>query len=326
MKHKVKRMPLTLSRLGQIKGTGSDSALFLTQAAGEILSAFNLVNQFLPRQMVRTISTGKSATFPVVGTTAAKFHVPGEGTHENAGAFQHNEQVINIDDLLYANVIVDNLDELKNHYDVRSEYTKQLGESLAKANDTRSAIQIARAARQAALVSGQNGGTILKAGATVGTAASVMVATLFAAQAALDEKGVPEKDRFAAISPSMYYAIIQATDALNKDWGGQGSYAEGTVRMVGGLELVKTANVPSTNIAAATSGERNTYTGDFSKTKALVWQKGAVGTVKLMDLNVQTTGEDFKAMYQGDMILARQAQGTGILQPACAVEITNEAA
>ena len=44
-------------------------------------------------------------------------------------------RLINIDDMLIAQAVVAKLDELKNHYDVRSIYSAELGKALAKTYD-----------------------------------------------------------------------------------------------------------------------------------------------------------------------------------------------
>ena len=36
---------------------------------------------------------------------------------------------------------------------------------------------------------------------------------------------------------------------------------------------------------------------------------------------VQTTGNDIRAMYQGDLIIGRLAMGAGTLNPAAAIEL-----
>jgi len=137
----------------------------------------------------------------------------------------------------------------------------------------------------------------------------------------MDEKDVPENDRVAIVKPAQYYNLVQTTNVINRDWGGAGVYADGTVLRVAGIQIVKSNNVPSTNIAAATAGENNTYHGDFSTTVALVMQKSAIGTVKLMDLAVEQTSGDYNIMYQGTLMAAKYAMGHGILRPECAVEI-----
>ena len=56
------------SRLGLVNNTGTDyDALFLKVFSGEVLAAFQRQNKMLPLTTVRTISQGKSATFPAVG-------------------------------------------------------------------------------------------------------------------------------------------------------------------------------------------------------------------------------------------------------------------
>ncbi len=53
------------TRLGQVNGADDANALFLKVFAGEVLAAFQRANKMLPITTVRTISSGKQATFPV---------------------------------------------------------------------------------------------------------------------------------------------------------------------------------------------------------------------------------------------------------------------
>ena len=70
----------TVSRLGLVNATGTSfDALFLKVFSGEVLTAFaqnNIFNESL--HTVRTIASGKSASFPVLGTATAAYHVIGE--------------------------------------------------------------------------------------------------------------------------------------------------------------------------------------------------------------------------------------------------------
>ncbi|MDE7064796.1 MAG: hypothetical protein K2O70_04910 [Desulfovibrionaceae bacterium] len=116
------------------------------------------------------------------------------------------------------------------------------------------------------------------------------------------------------------YLLAQTTKVLNRDWGGSGVYADGKVLKVAGVQILKSNNVPSTNVAAV-AGERNTYSGDFTKTVAVALQKEAIGTVKLKDLVVQTSGHDFNVMYQSTLMVGKYAMGHGILRPGCAIEL-----
>ena len=234
---------------------------------------------------------------------------------------KHNEVVINIDDMLIADTFIANIDEAKNHYDVRAEYSRLLGMALAKQFDQQTMQVGLLAARASATISGGNGGTTLTTGAGGGAITGAqLAAAIFDAAKAMDEKDVPETERVAIVKPEEYYKLVQETNVINRDWGGAGVYADGTVLRVAGVQIVKSNNLPQASVASAT-GENNTYNGDFTNVKALVMQKQAIGTVKLMDLAVERTSGDFEIMYQGTLMAAKYAMGHGILRPECAVEI-----
>ena len=55
----------TISSIGQVNSAGDANALFLKVFSGEVLSTFARENQMLGMSTVRTISSGKSAQFPV---------------------------------------------------------------------------------------------------------------------------------------------------------------------------------------------------------------------------------------------------------------------
>ncbi len=317
---------VTPSRLGIVNGASpsnfaADNALFLKVFAGEVLTAFDENNVMKDLHTMRTISSGKSAQFPVTAKANAAYHTPGTpllGTQ----TINHNEVVINIDDLLIADTFIANIDEARNHYDVRSEYSRLLGMALAKQFDVQTMQVGVLAARGSATVTGGNGGSTITTGAGSGAITGAqLAAAIFGAAEAMDEKDVPENDRVAIVKPEEYYKLVQTTDVINRDWGGSGVYADGTVLRVAGIQIVKSNNLPTTNISSATSGTNNTYHGNFTNVKALVMQKSAIGTVKLMDLAVEQTSGDFNIQYQGTLMAAKYSMGHGILRPDCAVEI-----
>ena len=313
---------VTASRLGAANGAAANfdqtNALFLKVFSGEVLTAFDENNVMKDLHVSRTISSGKSAQFPVTGKANAAYHTPGTpllGTQ----TVSHNEVVVNIDDVLIADTFIADIDEAKNHYDVRAEYSRLLGMALAKQFDVRLLQLAVLAARSSATVSGGNGGSAITDADSKTNGAS-LAASIFEAAKIMDEKDVPENERVAIVKPAQYYNLVQTTDVINRDWGGAGVYADGTVLRVAGIQIVKSNNVPSTNVSAV-SGENNTYHGDFSTTAAVVMQKQALGTVKLMDLAVEQTSGDFNIQYQGTLMAAKYAMGHGILRPECAVEI-----
>lgn len=298
-------------RIGENNLGGDASALFLKVYGGEVLTAFDEVNVMEMLQVIRNIQSGKSAQFPATWKVNASYHTPGAEIVGQTSAV--SERVITIDDLLISDVFIPNIDEAKNHFEYRSEYTKQSGRALAKKFDTNSLQVAVLAARASATVTGGNGGTQLTA-AGYATTGSTMAAGIFSAAQKLDEKDVEDMDRYAIWRPAQYYILAQTTDVINRDWGGAGVYAEGSVLKVAGVHIVKSNHVPSTNVATGPAA----YQGDFSNTQAVVMNRKAIGTVKLMDLAVEM---EYDIRRQGTLIVAKYALGHGILRPECAVEL-----
>ncbi len=306
----------TPSRLGAINGGSDKDALFLKVFAGEVLTAFAEKNVLLEKTTVRSISSGKSAQFPVTGNFSAAYHTPG---NEILGeSMNHAERVITIDDLLISNTFIANIDEAKNHYDVRANYSAKLGQALANTAD-RQMFQVAiQAARAAATVTGGFGGSRI-VDADFLTSSDDLIAGLFAAAQTMDEKDVPEDERYAFVRPAQYYALAQNTKVLNKDWGGAGAYADGKVLRIAGLTIVASNHLPSTNITTGVNaGTATRYAVDARTTAALVMQKEAIGTVKLLDLAMES---EYDIRRQGTLMVAKYAMGHGILRPECAIEL-----
>lgn len=301
----------TVSNLGQINGAGATDALFLKVFAGEVLTAFERTSLFRDKMQVRSISSGKSAQFPVMGRNTAAFHTPGAEIVGNT--MMHNEKVITIDDLLVSPVFIALIDEAKNHYDVRGEYSGQCGEALAQTYDQYAGQVLVLAARASANFTGGDGGTALT-NANYGTDSSTLAAGLFGAAQKLDEKWVSPNDRYAHFKPAQYYLLAQNTTAINVEFGGSGAYADGKIVKIAGIELCKNNNLPTTNVATGPTA----YQGNFSTTVGLVHHKSAGGTVKLLDL---ATESQYDIRRQGTLIVAKMAVGHGILRPESAVEL-----
>ena len=324
----------TASRLGLVNNSGTAyEALFLKVFSGEVLTSFSENNVFSDAlHTVRTISSGKSAQFPVTGTASAAYHTPGNLL--TGGAILHNEKVINIDDLLIAQTFVANIDELMNHYDVRAIYASELGKALAKTYDQNVAKCIANASRASTTLTGGSGGTVLTL-ANGNTASSdvtgdELAAAIYDIAQTFDERDIPTTDRFVVLPPAEYYKLPEsATRTIDTDFnpGGNGSFASGRVQQIAGMPVIMSNNISQENKppggadANELGGSNNTYAGDDSKTIGLVFHKSAVGTVKLMDMTTEISGSDYGIMYQGTLMVAKYALGHGILRPEAAATI-----
>lgn len=306
---------VNVSRSGQINLAGDAKALFLKMFAGEVINTFNAECVFQDKQIVRTISAGKSAQFPATGKITASYHTP--GTQLVGTPIAHNEKIITIDDLLLASVFIADIDEAAAHYDVRSEYSTQLGQALAQAYDKNVARVGILNARDVATITGQPGGTQINAGVAVRTDAALIKTALFTSAQKMDENNVPSGERYAFMRPVTYYAAAANTDLINKDWGGAGEISKGTFESLAGITVVKTNNLPNTD-ESADAGVLSKYRGNYSKTAMLIQNRQATGTVKLMDLSMQS---EYLTLYQASLMAARYAVGHGGLRPDCGIEI-----
>lgn len=312
---------VTMTRTGQANSTGSSTALYLKVYAGEVLTAFETASVTMDKHVIRSISSGISAQFPLVWKSSASYgYINASGNTGTSAqtltgtAINKNEKVISIDGLLLADHFVNNLDEAMSHFDVRSIYAKEAGIALGTQWDKNVLQQTVLGARSSTLITGGNGGSV-QTSAGYGTTGSTLAAGMFDAAQTLDENNVPENDRYMYVKPAQYYLMAETTAVLNRDWGGSGVYSEGTVLKVAGIHIVKTNNLPTTNI---TGGTVTTHEGNFSTTVGVVTNKGAVATVKLLNLAVES---EYSLKEQGHWVVAKYAMGHGFIRPEACVEL-----
>jgi len=329
---------------GVITTPADRTALFLELFGGEVLNAFNQAQVTMGRHKVRTIPHGKSARFPATWKTDAYEHVAGDELLMQE--VQHTEKVISIDGLLVAPVFIDVLDEAMNHYEVRAEYSKQIGEILANTMDQHVIQNMTLAASAAANFDGHtsavgHGGSQLGfstgGGANNGVDAittdgyDLLIDAIFAGHRLLDGKNV-RGNRQVFMGPLAFWSLMRdpnvtaptnlsnkspIANIMSRDLAGTGSLAEGFLPSIGGAELVKTNNLKQAVIANNAHGRHGV---DQSKTIALMNTPDCVGTVKLVGLAMEQT---YDLRRQGHIIVGKYAVGHGILRPECAIEISD---
>jgi len=312
----------TVSRLGLVNNSGTGvNDLFLKVFSGEVLATFGRENLMMAMTTTRTIGSGKSAQFPVTGTIASGYHTVG---NEIVGTqVKHNEKIINIDDMLLAHAFLGEIDELKNHYDVRSIYSREMGQALAKKVDQHLLQLTVLASQASATITGGSGGTQIT-DSDAKTNATSMIASVFEAVQALDEKDVPTSDRYCVVTPDVYYQLSNVDKLVSRDFSSNnGDFSKGQVVMIGGVRVIKsnTAVTAFTDQSGAISGTNNTYNVNAQHIAGVVFHKSAVGTVKLKDLVLENT---YDPRRLGNLMTARLALGHGILRPESAVSIKQQ--
>ena len=306
-----------VSRLGQANGAGDVDALFLKVFAGEVLTAFDRETAFKNRHMVRVIANGKSAQFPVTGLAAAQYHTP--GAEIQGGTIGAGERVIVIDDMIIAPAFIANIDEAKNHYDVRSIYSNEIGQALAKLYDQNVARAGLQAARGAAVVTGLPGGGS-SIDATYDTDGTVLWQGIFNAGTTLDQNDVPQRDRSAFLRPVQHALVVMSEKPIDINLNANmdnGSIATGDIKRINDIYLVKTNNLPSADDSANT-GIPAHLRDDYSVTQALIAHRGAMGTVQLQDVALES---DYDIRRQGTLMVGKYLVGHDKLRPEAAFEL-----
>ena len=313
-------------------GSTRDDALFLKVFAGEVITSFDRASKTQGADMVRSISNGKSASFPVMGRIGAEYHAV--GAEILGSAVNSNEKVITINDLLISSVFVSNIEEAKNHWDVRSAYSTEMGRALSFQKDKHILQTIGQATLASANVTGGDATTNITntgiASATDATAANAMIDAIFAAAKELDANYVPSEGRKCFMRLEEYYKLANATNAVNVDFSGgaNGGVASGKVAKIAGIELVPVPHFVSSNVTSgadagsATNGGSTPQAVNLANFVALVSHPSAVGTVKLMDLAVE---KEYDIRRQGTLMVAKYSMGHGVLRPEAAVGIKEAA-
>lgn len=251
---------------------------------------------------------------------AAEYHVPGEEiTGQNV---KHGERVLTIDSMLIQHVFLSDIDEAMAHFEVRSKYSQMMGTGLSDTFDNhigRNLVACGSASAVASMGAAGQGVIIDDAelgSATDATQVAAMVDFLFQAAQTLDEKKVPAEGRYCVMKPAEYYKLVKTVQtsgfsAIHRDYGGAGSFATGQVFMIAGISIISTNRVPTADYSAEAF-----HAVDCRNVKAIVFTADAVGTVKLLDLSLQS---EWDIRRQGTLMVARYAMGHGILQPECVV-------
>lgn len=322
---------------------GTDAlANFLKVFGGEVLTAFERQAKTLPKVMVRTIANGKSAQFPVMGRTTARYLKQGQSLDDGRKDIKHAEKVITIDGLLATDVLIFDIEDAMNHYDVRSEYSKQMGEALALATDVANYAEMAKLVNKrtpAAAnenIAGLGSSPMILVGVKDLTDASkvgeYVIQALTMMRAEFTKRYVPTGDRTFFTSPDTYSAILAALMPNAANYAALIDPETGNIRNVMGFEIVETPHMaqqlvdnptdafdgvghvfPAAGVDIATWG---TSTGAVKmgadNVCGIAMHRSAIATLKLKDMALERAR---RPEYQADQIIARYAMGHGGLRP-----------
>lgn len=315
---------------GQAAGAtlGDMRTLALDIFGGEVLTAFDLSTITADKVQTRTLTGGmRSARFPKIWKATAEYHSAGK---ELLGKeIETGEITITPDELLVAHTAIYDLDEILSHFEVRSQFSTELGRALARVYDKNNFRQIILSGRRAA--DGPfPGGTVIQDAALTNTGTvdgKAWIDAIRKANKELFNKDVPESEvRHMVVNWDVFDAIKYAKDTngnylvLDRDFNGQPSSGgiagrEETLR-IDGVTIYKSRNMPNADERADT-GVYAKYRADFAKTTAVLWTPMSVANVKMRDVTLETTRD---VRRQEHFMVASTLAGHGTLRPECAVE------
>lgn len=333
-----------LANLG-VQGTEAERrALGLKLFAGEIMSVFYDMVATEGKVRSITINEGLSAQFPHTGVVQGGFHKP--GTPITVNTAKQAERTITIDDIIYGANFFPLEYDLLGHLQLRQEYARGIAQVLAESKDTMNFAEIIKAARSGALIAGEtDGGSQIvsdsfKIGAggaaNEGEVAMAIFQAIFAAVDIFDQKKVPYMSRTLALRPYHYNLLVRSVmengfSLSNSDYMSmRADINNATLPPIGGIQIIKSNRVPSTNLTAtgdAHSGTPNTlarvpvhsnHAVDASKTIGVIWTPECVGNVIRQGLATKMSEE---LTHLGQLSVSYMLVGGGVLRPESAIEL-----
>lgn len=267
-----------------------------------------------------------------MGRTQAQYLEPGHSLDDQRKAMEHNERTIAIDGLLTADVLITDIDEAMTHYDVRTEYSKQLGEALAQSADCAVINELANLAAKgsdfAENIPTYNGneGTGKAFELVTGTEEAItadygkkLLDALIHARAQFTNNWIPQSERYCLLTPEGYSALVTALMPDAANYQALFEPTTGKLMNVAGFEIIETPNLHNDGV-----GGKHTLNSKFTaaELQGIVFHRSAVGTVKLKDLAMERAR---RPEYQADQIIAKYAMGHGGLRPEAVGVIVKQA-
>jgi hypothetical protein len=234
------------------------------------------------------------------------------GTQVNVGNGTQDEIIIPLDRPQYESRRIDKWDEAVARYDVEGMNVRQLGTKLANAVDRKVSAAVEASSLATGLVGNGDGTVVVNTALPGGIAAAAtaellgkeLIESIYASAAAMEVNDVNEM-KYCALSPLNFQYLPQALTIVSTDYtSANGGLDIGDVKMVGGVTVFKSNNLPAT---AGLIG--------------LVFTAEAAGLAKLWDVKIDINKQP--QFLDAKLINAYFSNGVAALRPQCSVSIKN---
>jgi hypothetical protein len=340
---------------GTIAGTSVDTdndmgKLWLPIWSGEVLHAYDEYKSFEPMVTSKMIESGRSIEFPITGVVSLK-PTWGAGEYLYGGDDSRAETfTVTLDKRpMAAHFELDNIDLMITQWEYRQELARQAGQTLANARDEQvgaflvAAGAVAPLANDPRVTAGK-----LSFPAPAAVANTEDAAAALQVLAAIEEyivdcqvNNIPADTTYCAVNPRLFQQIRrlgvaeQASDVAT----GAGRPLFGGVAEAGGLGTQLTSGMRNMNDSLVYMGvticksnhlptadgnvigeARYTVNGAAAGVEGVIWQPGAVASVRKTGLVVDTEDD---VRRNTTFTVASMMSGTGIVKPELAKVLTS---
>jgi len=320
------------ARPGQKPG-GGDQDLFLRNFAGDVLTAYEQVNKFEATMFTKTIGSGRSDVFPVIGRKLDAFE-HGIGQLVVGGDISSNEVEITTDRPLVDAIFLDEIEEIMTYYEIRAPYAQKLAESISLVFDRRAAITSIQAARTTAPIAPNTtyAGLVIPNDDLL-TDVGTIVDSIFQAWEYKNDFDISgeESDVFLR---SKQYSLLSRSERLEpKIHTGGSNISSGTTGSLAGMNIILAPHLPKKKYVAPGAGggaggallayesadELNPkYRLDCSQTVGLIKSRHAAALLNRRGIRTTMT---YKEDRLGWLMMISRACGFGVLRPECSIEL-----
>lgn len=314
---------MAYSPIGSNNGTGDgslptatiDRELFAKKFSTDVLKYFMDTNIMKAMITNRSIDSGKSESFPVVGNATA-VDVANDGSELAVKNLKATEREIAIGDLTVSHAWITDLDKAMAHYDSQSAQAESIGRALAKKVDTdvlakviaAGAIVDAATSLSAGLKVFADDVFTLEISADISTGAGVYAAAVLAVTEEANKDTVGESS--FVFRPAQYFMLLNNPAQTGLTWVHDPAAQSGKVPMLLGKKVYHSPHFPA---LTGTAGVM-----DIGDVGGVLFSKEAVGCLELMSVSTRV---DYIPQRLSNLVVGKMAVGYGILNHACAINI-----
>lgn len=312
---------MAYSPIGSNNGTGDgslptatiDRELFAKKFSTDVMKYFMDTNVAAALITKRSIDSGKSESFPIVGNATA-VDIANNGAELAVNNLKATEREISIGNLTVAHAWITDLDKAMVHYDSQSAQAESIGRALAKKVDqdviakviAAGAVVSAGTATSAGLETFADDIFTLEISHDLSTGAGVYNACVLA-ETERTSKDVVGEPVFL-FRPAQYFMLLNNPAQTGLTWVNDEYSQSGKVPMLLGKKVMYSPHFPALAGATIAAGEVG----------GILFSKEAVGQLELMSVSTRV---DYIPQRLSNLIVGKMAVGYGILNHACAINI-----